>query len=351
MMGSTSSRRTRHDHVAKTLAALRDDEVAALVRDAPIVATGVGGGCSRADVDGVPVFVKRVPITDRELADPYTTANLFDLPAAWQYGMYRLAGPGFGAWRELAANQSITEGILAGETESFALLHHWRVLPGRPPVAAEHLDITVVVDQFGGHPAIRARLEALVTATSSLVLFFEHLPNELPRWLSDPIGRAAMVERQLFDMVAFLRHREILHLDGHFGNIRADDDRLYLVDFGLATSPRFDLSDAERDFARRNADHDADYASMRLVNWLVTSVCGVPVPTKSNAVARNQFVQRCATGDIPPDVPPHIAEIIARHAPAAARMNEFCGRLFEGDLLAAYPGPPDPTGCASRLRS
>lgn len=43
---------------------------------------GVGGGCSTADVDGVPVFVKPVPITDRELADPYTTANFFDLPAA-----------------------------------------------------------------------------------------------------------------------------------------------------------------------------------------------------------------------------------------------------------------------------
>lgn len=195
------ARRSRHDRVATTLAALRDDEVAALVRDAPTVGGGVGGGCSRADVDGVPVFVKRVPITDRELADPYTTANLFDLPAA-----------------------------------------------------------------------IRARFDALVTATASLALFFEHLPNELPRWLSDPIGRAAMVERQLFEVVAFLRHREILHLDGHFGNIGADDDRLYLADFGLATSPRFDLSDAERDFARRNADHDADYASMRLVNWLVASV-------------------------------------------------------------------------------
>jgi hypothetical protein len=336
------ARRSRHDRVATTLAALRDDEVAALVRDAPIVGAGVGGGCSRADVDGVPVFIKRVPITDRELADPYTTSNLFDLPAAWQYGMYRLAGPGFGAWRELAANQSVTEGILAGETESFALLHHWRVLPGRPSVAAEHLDIDVVVDQFRGNSAIRARFDALVTASASLALFFEDLPDELPRWLSDPIGRAAMVERQLFEVVAFLRHREILHLDGHFGNIRANDDQLYLVDFGLATSPRFDLSDAERDFARRNADHDADYASMRLVNWLVTSVCGVRVPTKGDSVARNQFVQRCATGDIPPDMPAHIAEIIARHAPAAARMNEFCCRLFDGDLHAAYPGKPGP---------
>jgi len=285
------------------------------------------------------VFVKRIPLTDRELAHPYSTANLFDLPVRQQYGMYRLAGPSFNAWRELAANQRVTEGVLAGEGESFALLHHWRVLPARPPVAPEHLDIDAVVAQFGGNQAVRARYEALAGATASLVLFLEHLPDALPRWLDDPVGRAATVERQLFEMVAFLRDREVLHLDGHFGNIRADDDRLYLVDFGLATSPRFDLSDAERDFAARNAGHDADYASMRLVNWLVTSVCGVPVPADSGPIARDQFVRRCATGDISPDVPPPVEQIIARHAPAAARMNDFCSRLFGGDLHAEYPGP------------
>lgn len=335
-----TARRLRHDRVAATLTALSDDEMAALVRAAPTVGAGVGGGCSRTDVDGVPVFVKRVPITDRELADPHNTANVFDLPVAWQYGMYRLAGPGFGAWRELAANQSVTEGILAGETESFALLHHWRVLAGSPPIAAEHLDIDAVVNQFGGKHAVRARFDALTSATASLVLFLEHLPDGLSRWLGEPIGRAAKVERQLFEMVALVRHRQILHLDGHFGKIRADDHRLYLVDFGLATSPRFDLSDAEREFAARNADHDADYASMRLVNWLVTSVCGVPVPADGDCVARNRFVQRCATGDIPPDVPAHVAEIIDRHAPAAARMNEFCRRLFDGDLCAVFLGKP-----------
>jgi hypothetical protein len=121
--------------------------------------------------------------------------------------------------------------------------------------------------------------------------------------LSDPVGKAAAMEREPFGMVAFLHRREMLHLDGHFGNIRADDDRLYLVDFGLATSPRFDLSDDERAFAARNAGHDADYACMRLVNRLVASACGVPVPTDSPPVARDEFVRRCATGSIPVDVP------------------------------------------------
>ncbi len=131
-------RRARHDRVSAWLAAREDDELAARLRAAPSGTVGVGGAASVLDVDGVPVFAKRIPITDRELAHPHSTANLFDLPTCCQYGMHRLAAPGFGAWRELAANLIVTEGVLAGGAESFAVLHHWRVLPGRAPIAPEH---------------------------------------------------------------------------------------------------------------------------------------------------------------------------------------------------------------------
>lgn len=282
-----SLRRSRHDRISALLAARSDDELAAALRGAPTDAVGVGGGCSVLDVDGVPVFAKRIPMTDREPAHPRSTANLFDLPTYCQYGMYRLAGPGFGARRELAANVIVSEGVLAGETESFPLLYHWRVLPGRAPVASEHVDIDAVVAQFGGAPTVRIRFEELAAATSSLVLFLEHIPSPLLDTLTDPVSQAASLERQLFEIVAFLRDRELLHMDGHFGNIRADDDRIYLVDFGLATSPRFDLSSADRDFVARHVGHDADYAAMRLVNWLVTTVCGVPMPAGEGPVDRN----------------------------------------------------------------
>lgn len=334
-----TARRDRHDRVSASLAARDDDELAALVRQATAGAVGVGGGASVLDVDGVAVFAKRVPVTDRELAHPHSTANLFDLPMACQYGMHRLAGPGFGAWRELAANLALTAAVLGGETESFALLHHWRVLPGRPPVADEHRDVEAVVAQFGGDPAVRTRLEELARARSSLVLFLEHLPGRLVDWLGeDPVGRAATFERQLLEVAASLRRRELLHMDGHLANMRVDGDRVHLVDLGLATSPRFDLSDDERAFVTHHVGHDADYASMRLVNWLVTTVCGVPVPTGGVPAARNAYVRRCADGDIPYDVPAAVADILARHAPAAARMNDFCWRLYGGDVHARYAG-------------
>lgn len=335
-----SLRRSRHDRISALLAARNDDELAAALRGAPTDAVGVGGGCSVLDVDGVPVFAKRIPMTDRELAHPRSTANLFELPTYCQYGMYRLAGPGFGAWRELAANTTVTEGVLAGDAEAFPLLYHWRVLPGRAPVASEHVDIDAVVAQFGGAPTVRIRFEELAAATSSLVLFLEHVPSPLLDTLTDPVSQAASLERQLFEIVAFLRSRELLHIDGHFGNIRADDDRIYLVDFGLATSPRFDLSSADRDFVARHVGHDADYAAMRLVNWLVTTVCGVPMSAGEGPVDRNAYVRRCASGDIPQDVPAAVAAILARHASAAARMNDFCWRLFDGDIHAQYGNLP-----------
>jgi hypothetical protein len=292
----------------------------------------VGGGSGLIDVDSVPVFTKRIPLTDREVAASGSTANLFDLPMFCQYGM---GGPGFNAWRELAANIIVTDAVLAGETQLFPILYHWRVLPGRSPVAAEHAEIDTVVAAQGGSPAVRVRLEALAAATCSLVLFCEYIPHPITDWLrKNPADTAVVVERQLSEIVTFLRDRELLHMDGHFGNIRTDMERIYLSDFGLATSPQFDLSPAERDFTAQHVTHDAGYAAMRLVNWLVTDVCGVP---SGGPVAHNEYVRQCAAGRIPDDVPAAVAAILARHSPVAAKMNAFYGRLFHGDLRAEYP--------------
>jgi hypothetical protein len=324
-----AARRARYARVSDSLASLGDAELAALL----------GGGRSViVDFNGVQVFAKRVPLTDRELAHPRSTANLFGLPTFCQYGFglpkfpeYGFGGPGLNGWRELVANLVVTDGVLVGETESFPLLYHWRVLPGSPPLAAGAADVDAAVAALDGSPAVRTRLEALLVASHSLVLFCEYIPNPASDWLQEAAAsKAELVERQLLGIVAFLRGRELLHLDGHFGNMRTDGERIYLTDFGLATSPRFDLSAAEHDFAERNATHDADCAAMRLVHWLATASCGVP------RAARYEFVRRCADGDIPDGLPPAVAGILTRHSPAAARASSFYRRLYGGDLHAKY---------------
>ncbi|MGW0004024.1 BUD32 family EKC/KEOPS complex subunit [Nocardia grenadensis] len=331
----TAARSDRYQELSAHLAARSDIELAALMETGQTTTIGVGGGSAVLDIDGVPVFTKRIPLTERELAHRGSTANLFGLPVFCQYG---IAGPSFNAWRELAANILVTEGVLAGGTQSFPMLYHWRVLPGRSPIAAEHADVDSVVVTYDGCPAVRARLEALAAAASSLVLFCEYIPRPLPDWLREhPEGKAATVEQQFSEIVTFLRDRQLLHMDGHFGNMRTDGQRIYLTDFGLATSPRFELSPAERDFAESHATHDACYAAMRLVNWLVSDVCGISAADGGPA-ARNEYVLRCAAGHIPDDVSPVVASILTRHAPAAARMNAFYRKLFGGDIHAEYPG-------------
>jgi hypothetical protein len=61
------------------------------------------------------------------------------------------------------------------------------------------------------------------------------------------------------------------------------------------------------------------------------------VPDNGGPVARNEYVVRCAAGQVPAGVPPTIAAILTRHAPAAARLNGFYWKLFGGDFRAEYP--------------
>ena len=123
----------------------------------------IGGATQSIRVADTPVFVKLVRLTDRERrAGPECTANLFDLPTWYQYGV----GPGstgFNAWREVAAHQIVSGWVLDGACANFPLLYHWRVLPGLSPgsTATASTDPDDAVRFWGSSPAVEARLGAL----------------------------------------------------------------------------------------------------------------------------------------------------------------------------------------------
>ena len=78
---------------------------------------------------------------------------------------------------------------------------------------------------------------------------------------------------------------------------------------------------------------------MSLPAWcLLGTPADAAVPASGGPVARNQYVVRCADGHLPEGVPPAVAAILTRQAPAAARMNTFYWSLFGGDVHAGYPG-------------
>jgi hypothetical protein len=218
------------------LGALDDREILALVAEAADASIGIGGTSATLSVDDIPVFLKRVPLTDLERRHSGSTRNYFGLPMYYQYG---LGSAGFGVWREVAVHAMTTDWVLQDRFQGFPLLYHWRVLPLPPPPLAG-AEVEHWVARWDGSSAVRARMEAISTASAAAVLFLEHVPYTVNGWLSThrDLGAFAFVEKELAAGVAFMGSQDLLHFDAHFENLLADGHRVYFSDFGLAISKR-----------------------------------------------------------------------------------------------------------------
>lgn len=247
-----------HAAVALVLAGMSDAELAAAVAAATPIGRGIGGAVAAMEIEGAPVFVKTVRLTDRERAAERSTANVFELPLVYQYG---IGSAGFGAWREVAAHELTTAWVTTGACAAFPLLHHARVLPMAPLAI---VDLEEQVAAWGGSPAIRARLTALEAATAGVVLFLERFPHDLRSWLRTAGAAPPWLERELLDVTAFLAAQDFVHFDMHFDNLLTDGARLYVADFGLALSATFALSGEERAFLERHRGYDRDYVVAEL---------------------------------------------------------------------------------------
>jgi hypothetical protein len=340
--GPSNHRIQRYGVTSTALALLSNRQLGRVLDAQPLLGRGIGGTSTLLDIDGTPVFAKRVQLTDleRRAENVMSTANLFELPPYCHYGVGSAGG---GVWREVAAHTMTTNWVLSGQSESFPLMYHWRVLTEpttTPPPREEPGSLDRMVEYWHGSEAVRRRLEALQHATASVVLFLEYVPQNVYQFLRDRLGRGdaalevacVMVERSLRDDVSFMNASGLFHFDAHFANMLTDGQRLYLSDFGLATSPRFDLSADEREFIEANRSHDVGYAMTQLVNWLVTAVAGVV-----GAADRNAYIRRVAAGSPASDVPPWAAAIIARYAPIAAVLNDFYWKLFGESRQTPYP--------------
>ena len=336
-----SARVAAYGAVSTSLALLSDRALSELLDTAVPMGSGIGGKSAMLEVAGRPVFVKRVPLTDLEKRPEHvrSTANLFGLPVFCHYGVGTIGGPGFGAWRELAAHTMTTNWVLAGDYEGFPLMYHWRVLPDSIPLPEELADVEGAVAYWGGGSQVRRRIEELQQASSSVALFLEYIPQNLHQWLSTQIevgGTAAdqacaMVEKNLQAGISFMNARGLLHFDAHFENILTDGRRLYFADYGLALSSGFDLSREETEFFDRHRDYDRWHGAAYYVNWLITVLYGC------RGEERYARVRAYAQGEIPTGIPMEAAAIIARHAPVAAAVSSFNRKFQRKSRQTPYP--------------
>jgi hypothetical protein len=321
--------------VSSRLTSLGDRQVVALLDEATPTGVGIGGTTASLTVDGVPVFVKKVPLTDLERHPPHagSTANLFRLPTFYQYG---IGSAGFGAWREVAAHAMTTDWVLENRFQGFPILYHRRVLP-QPSAPMEPAELERWVARWDGSPAVRARLTAIGEASASVVLFLEHIPHTLHTWLAAQTAagdRAAasaydLADRDMLAGVTFMQSQGLLHFDAHSNNLLTDGHRLYFADFGLATCTRFDLGAVESAFLRRHTSYDRCYTSAHLAQWLVHNLLQIPWPECGGYIRDN--------ADGFAALPASAASIVARHARIAIVMDEFYGRLQNTSKSTPYP--------------
>jgi hypothetical protein len=320
---------------------------------AQTLGSGIGGVRALLHVADTPVFVKRIPLTDleRRPENVRSTANLFELPLACQYGVGGL--PSFGVWRELAANSMATRWVLDGRAESFPLMYHARVLghgAAFDPLPVELADVERAAALVRDSGAVRLRIDAIARSTATVTLFLEHVPHVLSGWLPRELARGAgaadvalaMVERSLRTDVVLMNESGLFHFDAHFDNILTDGQRLYFADFGLATSPSFELSATESDFLATNRSHDACHTITRLVDLLVTELTDAP-----GWEARNETICRVADGEKLDGLLPAASAAIVRYAPIAVVINEFYRQLHLVDRNAPYPLEDVRRACAS----
>jgi hypothetical protein len=333
MLQAVQTRLARYAALSDTLARLTGAELAALVAQAPLLHTGVGGRSVLLTIDATPIFVKQLPLTDLERQPEHvrSTANLFDIPLSCHYG---LGGPGFSAWRELAANVLANGWVLSGACVNFPLLYHWRVLP-----SDQQAEAGGDVGFWTESAAVRARLDAIHDASAQVALFCEYMPQNLLEWLTERVGAGAeaaetaiaFVDAHLAPTIDFMNTQGLIHFDTHFENITTDGRNLCFGDFGLALSSDFALTRDEIEFLARHRQYDHGRAAVGYVHCLSAAYFGKD-RWKENLRGFLKTAQ--------PSVPPAVASAIQRQAPLALAFLEFSRRLQEEDKQTRYSAGP-----------
>ena len=334
---NNSARIKQYNKVSTSLACFSNVQLKQILVNAEAMHEGIGGKSCLCYIDETPMFVKKIPLTDFEQLPQnfMSTANLFNLPLSYQYG---IGSAGFGAWRELATHIMTTNWVITGEQDNLPMLYHWRILPSNPADINLNYwgDIEQYCQYWENSSPIRKRVEDLNKASAHIALFLEYIPQNLYDWLSAQITKnndaaeaaVAFVDTHLKAATKYINSHGLMHFDAHFKNILTDGERLYLSDFGLALSSKFDLSTAETEFLKHHQSYDQACAVVNLLHCIITSLFG-----KDEWEIRLSDYLAGKLGNVMPGV----EVVIKRYAPIALAMDKFFQQLQKENKSTAYP--------------
>lgn len=200
------------------------------------------------------VFVKRVPVTNIEYDNLFSTRNLYDLPTYCNYGF---GSTGFGVFRELVSHIKTTNWVLEGAIATFPLMYHYRIIPfSRRRADVDRSRLEDYVKYWGNSGNAGNYVLDRANANYELVLFLEYIPHVLETWLRENPNKLQKSLDELRTTIDFLRTKGIIHFDAHFHNILTDGEQTYLTDFGLVLDKSFALTKDEESFFDQNTYYD-----------------------------------------------------------------------------------------------
>lgn len=325
-----------------------DAETRALVEAAQRVGVGIGGTTGVAKIDGTSVFVKLLPLTRREMEDPFSTVDRSGLPFVSHYG---IGSPAHGVGRKLAAHQMTSEWVRTGTADFFPLLLGSRILDHRCEIDLSEFDEDGRHRQWGSHwPQVQARLDEMKSATASMVLFLEYVPETLGARLrknaaatTGNSGESSFVGAvdQIITATAWMEDQGFRHFDVHPDNILIHDDRLLFTDFGLSIHHDFVLTSEEETSMGSHTGFDRYVGLMHLFHWTLFEL------GYTSGSDRMSLLRAAAADPNASELEPiraalgEGAGLIAHHANVSIAMTEMFTVLMQDAFSARYD-PEEP---------
>jgi hypothetical protein len=248
-------RKKRYFKLSSQIAQLDNAQLRSLFDNSESNESSTGWGSNHTIVLGeFKVFVKRVPVTNIEFDNLFSTRNLYNLPTYCNYGF---GSTGFGVFRELVTHIKTTNWVLSGAIATFPLMYHYRIVPffGRR-TDVDRSRLKDYVEYWGNSANAGNYMLDRAIANYELILFLEYIPDILETWLQENPNKLQKSLDELRTTITFLRKKGIIHFDAHFRNILTDGKQIYLTDFGLVLDKSFTLTKDEESFFQQNIFYD-----------------------------------------------------------------------------------------------
>lgn len=334
------ARRKRYFRLSTQLARASDNVLLSQLRTLP---HNDGWGRNQVmDVEGERVFVKRIPVTDREMRNARSTRNLHQLPLYYNYGV---GSAGFGAFRELLTHVKTTNWVLDGAAENFPLTYHQRIVPytGKARARPEE-QLERYVRYWNGSKRVGRYIDDRDHAGFEAIVFLEHIPQPLGSWLAKHEEKIPHALEEMRRTVAFLRANDVIHFDAHAGNMMTDGERTYLGDYGLVLDLDFELNEKERRFFREHSHYDDAELAINLAYHLDGRLRSLS-PSKRTAILErydlasehprkaralvDRIEDLATTGLIVLD--PGYVDVVVRYRPIIHLMDDFFHDMHAGN--------------------